>query len=376
MRISRSVFRRSLSTDPRRVVAIATVLLLVAGATAWTITTWDAGPAALAARAADASQDKLSGDRREGLAETATAPRIELSTHRLDLGDGKPNETLRGQFVLSNAGAAPLTFTAVKHCGCAELAPRSGTIAPGGRRALKVGVELPGHANSEKNTSIDVHSDDPNHPIVSCVLSARCPAPFAVAPSHVEFGAVSREKVDDSNCEIRIKSVRGQPPVSVEKLQAEHAREVFHVASSAEDDGAVLLRVTLAPELPFGDHYDTLDLRLAGSDYVMRVPLHVQVAEPVYVVPRTVFFHKDPVTFRFRPVTVLVISRLPGGALARVQLLDGPAGLIVEDQGAAGTSRRRIRLTVEGDVAPGESVVRLAADGVKNKLFLKLVVEP
>ncbi|HUY34421.1 MAG TPA: DUF1573 domain-containing protein [Pirellulales bacterium] len=310
-----------------------------------------------------------------------STPRLELSTQRLDLGDGKPNEELHGELVVTNRFAEPLDFSVTTTCGCMKPKPVKGSIEPGGRQTIELGIKLPGHANSEKNATATIHTttqrpDDPLPEAMTCAVLARCPAPFNISPAYVDFGTASREKADDLNQEVRVQSVPGKPTVSTENLQVEHDQRAFQVATSTADDGAVLLRVSLARDLPYGDHYDTVELHLAGSDYVMRVPLHARLAEPVTIVPAKVFLRKDPKTGRFRPVTVLVISRAPAGAVGPVRLVGGPTGMLLEDRGAARATQRRVCLSAEGELAPFESVLRLAADGVENELSLKLVVKP
>ena len=59
------------------------------------------------------------------------APRLELSTTYLDLGEGKPNEVMRGIFLLRNTGTAALKFSIGRSCGCAELKPSRGTVPAG-----------------------------------------------------------------------------------------------------------------------------------------------------------------------------------------------------------------------------------------------------
>jgi len=381
MRILRSGFRRLISSDRRGGLFIAGVLSLGAAATAWTATSLRTWTDSNHAETADASQTRLSADRLERAVETSQAPRIELSTHRLDLGDGKPNEELRGELVVTNRSAEPLDFSVTTTCGCATPKPMQGTIEPDGRQTIELGVKLPDHANSEKNATVTVHTTaqrpaEPRPEAIACAVFARCPAPFAVSPSHVEFGTVSQKQLAGLKQEILVASVPGKPPVSSEKLQIELAHDAFEIVRSPSDVGAAAVQIRLAADLPFGDHFDNAELRLAGSDYVVRVPIHVRIAEPVSVVPAKAFLRKDPATQRFRPVTVLIVSRAAAGPVGRVRMTDGPSWLRVEDLGGEAAPQRRVRLLAVGDLAPSESVIRLAAGSADKELSLKLVVIP
>lgn len=299
--------------------------------------------------------------------------RLTLSTTRLDLGDGKPNEIVRGELTLSNPNSSPVAFSLVKHCGCTELSPLSGELPPGTTETIRVGVELPRHANSEKNTRIDVQTGDPPAIVASCVLSARCPAPFQVTPAFISFGSVAKDELASVSAEIRVDSVAGQPPLDAAKLLTEHAHDGFRVERDTTTAPAVLLRVTLKDGLPEGDVYDALEIRPAGDDRVMRVPLHVSVVEPISVVPRTVMLRKHRDGGSFAPVELFIMARA-GRTLAGVVLVDAPAGVHIDDLGEVVPGRRRIRLSVISDTDewPAESEVWLTSDGASQRFGFKL----
>lgn len=310
--------------------------------------------------------------------------RLTLSTTRLDLGDGKPNEIVRGELTLSNPNSSPVAFSLIKHCGCTELSPLSGTLPPRGKELIHVGLQLPAYANSEKGTSVEVRTGNPPEVVTRCVLSARCPAPFEVNPAFISFGSPTRDDVGTSSHELHLDSVGGQPPLDPETLLIEHNDDVFRVervatlrfASAAERaQPRVTLRVTLRPGISPGDHYDSLDLRLAGSEYSMRVPLHVNVAEAITVVPATVFLRREPGARALKPVQLLIIDHRREPHLGELSLIDAPEGLRIEDLGDAAPERRRLRLSVDvaADAWPTESDVWLSADGVR---FAFKVVKP
>lgn len=276
-------------------------------------------------------------------------PHLELSTLRLDLGDGKPNETLRGEITLRNTGGAPLEFSLIKHCGCTELAPLSGTVPPGAAETLHVGIKLADHANSEKNTTVDIHSNDPELPAVQCAVLARCPAPFKVSPAFIDFGSLTAEELATASHEVRLDSVGGQPPFDPEKLLMSHLNDAFVVQRVAPAHHSLVLRVALKEGLPPGDVSDSLDLRLADSDQTMRVSLHATLVEAISVVPPSVWLRRET-NGGFRPEQLLVACR-HGRALGKVSLQEGPPGLRVEDVGASSAGWRRLRLSVSGSVS-------------------------
>ena len=310
----------------------------------------------------------------------AAGPRLELSTDRLDLGDGKPSEILRGELTLTNRGSSTASFSLIKHCGCSELSPLSGELLPGASETIHVGLQLADHANSEKNTSIEVKGGERETILGRCVVSARCPAPFRVTPAFISFGSLSAEELAGASHEIQIESVDGQWSLDAENLLIEHANDAFNVgfAHAADALGAAAsttVRVTLKRNLPPGDQYDMIELRLAGSEYVMRVSLHVSVAEAITVVPATVCFRRGPGAQTLQPVQLLVIDHRRDQRLGDLSLLDAPPGLRIEDLGDASPGRRRVRVHAGAatEAWPKESRAWLSGHGVK---FAFKIVKP
>jgi hypothetical protein len=316
--------------------------------------------------------------RPNGSARSSSAPRLEFSTERLDLGDGKPNEILRGELTLINRGTKPAKFTLVKHCGCTELSPLTGDLGPGASLNIHVGLQLAGYANSEKNTSVEAQTAHPATIVARCVVSARCPAPFRVTPAFISFGSLSANELAGASAEVRVDSVAGQPPVVAETLALDHASDAFRVERlSSGPRGSALLRVSFASNVPPGDVHDTLALRSPGSDQVMRVALHARVVEAVSVVPASVSIRNESGGQAFRPVQLLVLCRAGREQLGNILLAEGPPGVQIDDLGALGAAssgRRRIRLSISGDISrwPEKSDVWLRAEGADTRFGFKV----
>lgn len=307
------------------------------------------------------------------------APRLELSTTKLNLGDGKPMEILRGELTLTNRGSSSESFSLVKHCGCTELSPMSGDLAAGASETIHVGIELPSVPNSEKNTWIEVQAGDPSTTVAACVLSGRCPGRFLVEPAFVSFGSLGLDEIGDAATEIHLRPVEGQPPLDPEAIvigHDDHAFSVERLASSVASDTSSIaaLRVRLAPTLSPGDHRETLEIRLAGSDYSVRVPLTVRVTDAISVVPRTVSLRRRSALHNYKPVRLLVIDRRLDGNLGPVTLVEGPPGLMIEDLGDAARGYRLLRVLLgsETSIWPDENRVRFGADGTTFEFTLSM----
>lgn len=289
------------------------------------------------------------------------APKLKFSTNRLDLGEGKPNEIVRGELILTNPGDSPVQFSLIRHCGCTELSPLSGTLPGFGKETIQVGVKLPDHSNSERGTRIEVTTVNPPIILAGCVIFARCPAPFRVTPSFINFGSVAHGAVHTSPREIRLESSEDRQPLDTEQILIEQTSDAFVIERRVPSVRSLAMRVSLKRGLPPGDYHDVLSLRRAESDEVMRVSLHASVVEPISVVPATVVLRKDPKTRAFPTAKLLVLSRSGYEAPGSVVLADGPPGVHIDDLGIAGEDRRRILVSVDekADCWPKETQIWL-----------------
>ena len=73
---------------------------------------------------------------------TSGRPELVLPAQRLEMSDCIPGQESVGTFELKNAGTGPLTFSLEASCGCSDLAPREGTIPPGGTQTIQMMVRL------------------------------------------------------------------------------------------------------------------------------------------------------------------------------------------------------------------------------------------
>jgi hypothetical protein len=302
----------------------------------------------------------ITDDDRSPKRDSLLGQRLILSTTRLDLGDGKPNEIVRGELTLSNPHDSPVVFSLVKHCGCTELSPLSGTLAAGGKETIHVGIQLPDHANSEKNTSVEVQIGTPPMAVARCVLSARCSAPFNVTPSHIDFGSLTEEEAAPAFRELTVEKAEGQPAFDPGAFILDHAGDQFRIdGPGPAGHGSFIVRVSLMEGAAQGDHYDTLELRPRGSDYFVRVPLHVKVVAPITVVPGTVLLRAGLDQRAFQSVPLLVMGRQAGEPLGEVTLAHGPPGVRIEDLGPANENRRRARVLFGSEAAGWQKETRI-----------------
>jgi hypothetical protein len=272
-------------------------------------------------------------------------PRLTIDETRLDLGDGKPNEILRGTLRLSNAGRAPLEFTIERSCGCTEVSPSNGTIAPGETGGIAIGVQLREHSNSERTVSATIRTNDTRQPAVRCEIIARCPPQFRVEPPSANMGTLVCGQIDGAVREI---NVFANPPTtpSLDDLEVKCASTAFQCKTVliSSDHVRILLKPLI--DLACGDHYGSLQLRLEDCESIQMVPIHVHVEDLVSVVPSTVFLRENSPGEVSKPIDLLVIDRRKGvPPLGALELVGAPADLALDDSSNARGRVRRIRLT-------------------------------
>src|SRR5579872_7214008 len=203
-------------------------------------------------------------------------PRLEIEETNLDLGDGKPSETLHGVFRLKNTGHAPLQFTAGRSCGCTHLSPTSGTIAPGQTCDVTAGVTLHGHANSERSVRIRFHSNDPSKATVDGRAAARCPAPFRVEPAFVNFGSLLPEQLLSARAHLRIAARPGGQRVAASDIDLHCDSKVFEF-DAVESSGEVLVAISARRDAGIGDHPAVIDVQLRGTGGSVAVAVQLRV---------------------------------------------------------------------------------------------------
>ena len=113
---------------------------------------------------------------------SCSGPRLGLPAHPLDLGRGRPGQVVDGSFQLTNRGDAPLRFQLSASCGCTDLSPRAGTIAPGESTIINVGIRLQ-EMGTERQVRVSVGTNEPDSPAAGYVVFAACPAPMTAPPA-------------------------------------------------------------------------------------------------------------------------------------------------------------------------------------------------
>jgi len=265
---------------------------------------------------------------------------IALDQTRLNLGNGKPNETRTGQITFRNTGTGVLTFQMHASCGCTDVRPLSGSVSAGGVQTVHVSLRLPDNFGSEKSASITIESNDVSHPSMTVVAFATCPAPLVIRPPFVDFGAVSSGELSTITPVVLVEAPAANNPLPCKEVDARLFSPKFAVETLRTSEGKCAIKMRHIMELPPGNHSWTMEVGLKGTTEWMHVPVRIKVEEKVLAVPSTLFVRWNPGMSCYEPVTLLLAERLSQGTspLTNAQIRRGPPGVKLEEL-PAGNSR-------------------------------------
>ena|GEM_PF-3690438 len=278
------------------------------------------------------------------LARSGRGPQIELSLQHLNLGIGLPNDRMRGTFFIRNIGTDQLQFTLHPSCGCAHLAPREGSVTPGGQQEIEVVVRLSGIGGAEKSAKIDVRSNDINTPTVSCGLQAIASTPFQCVPAYINFKTRPSSDDRDTSVSVAMLNAEGEPLTDLDCITATCDSDAFTVQSQLDDSGQVVVHVGF---LGLGSEqriYSKIEVTDSKSGYRLAIPVEAEHVPEFRVVPSTVLFWLDPKTGQCREKTILVWASEPETTIGQLISYESPDDIVVIESEQTGKQDRRKQL--------------------------------
>ncbi|WP_423838944.1 hypothetical protein [Symmachiella dynata] len=303
----------------------------------------------------------------------AKSPHLVLTTKHLDLGEGKPNELMRGGLTLSNSGGAPLVFSIERSCSCTVLSPGNGTVPPGGEQEIEVGISLP--SQGIRTVRLVVKCNDPRNESVLCLLTARCLLPFHLKPQYVDFGQVVESELKALRpIDITVSAAKGKPSSGLDFLQVRQVGDIVDVTGPQRGiDGVWSVSVSARSPLRRGEHSGVLEFSLPDSDLPVRVPLHVEVVSSVSIIPSTVFLPSNQGSSDVHKVNVLIRAPLVHGRVPEITLSSAPEGFEIEDVSTVRRGLYRLRLLVptRAKLSPSTEIV-FNCSGINEVLRLVL----
>ncbi len=159
---------------------------------------------------------------------TAGGPKIAFDNEAYDFGRVLYGETVKHEFVVTNAGDQVLRIEKLQAtCGCTRTIKGKAEVPPKGKTVIEAEFDTTGLRPGRKEKSIYVHSNDPVRPVVKLTLLADLVRDINVAPpslarqlSKLEKKIAFQMKLENSSdrtyCITGIKSPPGSVAASLE----------------------------------------------------------------------------------------------------------------------------------------------------------------
>ncbi len=263
-------------------------------------------------------------------------PRLLLPSQALRLPPGRPGEVVKGTLRIRNEGDEPLAFRLEPSCGCSELTPRQGKIDRGREATIALGVHCK-YEGVEKGIQITIISNDPLQPTAHYQVFASCPAPLAVSPESIHFGALKRG--DSANAVLEVRPSRGAALASLTSVTASSNSPYVVVQRTSASPDALTFAVRLTGEIPSDYFVGAILLRFPEGNRGVDVPVTARLQRSVVAAPSSLFLRRG--ASGTAGEATVIVSRSDGQPLGPLVEVLGPRSLRVEETDPRSGPRRR-----------------------------------
>ncbi len=180
----------------------------------------------------------------------AAAPRAVVEKPVVDVGKVKKGEPIRHEFVIRNAGDAPLEISEVKpSCGC-TVAEYDKVIAPGATGRVKMVVETDSFGGGIAK-SVTAFTNDVTNPRLNLVVKAIISEPVVARPGYARFMTVHGQPADPN-----VQTVSATDGSEIEVLSVASPYSFLEATHRREEDGAWRVELSLDRGAPVGSLAD------------------------------------------------------------------------------------------------------------------------
>lgn len=203
-------------------------------------------------------------------------PRIESPQPVYNFGEVDNSQDIKHDFIIRNAGGAPLEIRDVKtSCGCTVAQPEKKLLHPGEETKIPATLKLQGKQGAQKRT-ITVFTNDPDTPAFKLDFEGTAVAAIAIEPPVLAFGMVE----DDEPRSMTVSLRATKPDLRFAITDVQITSEDFTLERKTVEEGKHYeLEVTLKGGLAPGnystrvtaqtDHPDHKNLMLSGFAQVI-----------------------------------------------------------------------------------------------------------
>jgi hypothetical protein len=215
-----------------------------------------------------------------------TAPKLHFAAPTFDFGEIAAGTVVKHNYVFTNAGATPLTVTAVRpSCGCTTVGKWTARVEAGQTGVIPIQFNSAGFGGAIDKW-IMVASNDPDQPKMLLVLKGRVRSPLTVSPANAVFTPVEGATASETKI-IRITNNTEEPLMlsAPEITNRAFAVELKPVRPEKEFE----LRVTTVPPFGPGTVRAAITIKTNSSRLpVITVTALAVVQKPVTALPTTI----------------------------------------------------------------------------------------
>lgn len=217
----------------------------------------------------------------EAIGKQVIAPRVDLPDGlNLDLGTVDRDQRATGSFRIVNRGLAPLRYELLASCGCTDLSPSSGVVAP--LSTETVSITLTPQPNGEyRHVSVVVATNDAARAFQALDVNLKSFARVVIKEKSLDFGEVTLGQ--PRTRDVFLSDSAGSALKSFEGLRV-HATSPHLLAEFVPETSQ--LRVELRSDAPPGFLNGVVRIVSSKDDRALTsVNAHAWVRTPIAVAP-------------------------------------------------------------------------------------------
>lgn len=175
-----------------------------------------------------------------------------------DFGVAGPQQTITHTFKFTNVGSVPLKISGLTtSCGCTAALLSGPDIPLGSGGGIQATFETKRYEGKQE-TTITVHSNDPDEPQIDLTIKGNIKRDVAVVPQGLSFGDVKKGEVVTG--QVRMLQLSDQLLV-LKRIEADE-RYLMVAASRFRDENSrgLNIEITLKPQVPSGPFSDVITL--------------------------------------------------------------------------------------------------------------------
>ena len=284
----------------------------------------------------------------------AAAPRAVVDKPVVDVGAVKKGDSIRHDFVIRNAGDAPLEITEVKpSCGC-TVAEFDKVIPPGASGKVSVVVETDAFGGGIAK-AVTVFNNDTANPKLSLVVKANVREPVVARPGYARFVTVEGQGAEPS-----VQTVSAADGGSFEVLGVQSPYPFVKATHSPDEsaEGRWRVELSLDRSAPAGPMADYVLVRTDHPEQpVVKIAVSGLVRPIISVAPRVADFGRRELA---EPQSKsLEVKNLGTPDVEVTEVTSDVAGLEAEFEAVEEGRHYRINLTLTEALPKGDFEGRL-----------------